>query len=304
MSSSLPDGCTVRAATPEDAAAINELVVAADEAVQGWSDETEADLLDWWRLVDLEQDSWVVEQHGSLAAYGVVFAHAEKAELDGFVHPTKTGLGLGTWLLARGEARARERELPIARTWCLAPDGAARRLFESLGYREVRRYYRMLIELEAPPPAPEWPEGFRIGTFELDDAREFHAAVNEAFADEWSFLSMPFEQWVEHRIKAPDFDPTLWFIVREGEEIAAFLRADPERGGAGWVGVVGVRKPWRKRGLGLSWLHHTFGEFYRRGQPRIALGVDAQNPTGATRLYERAGMCVAYEAVAFEKALT
>ncbi len=63
------------------------------------------------------------------------------------------------------------------------------------------------------------------------------------------------------------------------------------------------RKPWRKRGLGLALLHHAFGEFYRRGQPKVALGVDAQNPTGATRLYERAGMHVAYEAVAFQKEL-
>ena len=100
---------------------------------------------------------------------------------------------------------------------------------------------------------------------------------------------MPFEEWVEHRVQAPDFDPTLWFIVRDGDEIAAALRGEPDRGGAGWVGAIGVRKPWRKRGLGLALLLHAFGEFYRRGQPRIGLGVDAQNPTGATRLYERAG---------------
>jgi len=304
MSLSLPDGFSVRPATLEDAAAVNELVVLVDEAVHGWSDSSEADLLDWWRLVELERDSWVVEQDGSLAAYSVLFPHGENAELDGFVHPMKTGLGLGAWLLATGERRARERGLPTARTWCLAPDDVARRLFEQLGYREVRRFYRMLIELDEPPPAVEWPEGLRIGTFEPDDARAFHAALGEAFEDEWSFLSMPFDEWVEHRVKAPDFDPTLWFILRDGDEIAAVLRGDPDRGGAGWVGALGVRKPWRKRGLGLALLRHAFGEFYRRGQPRIALGVDAQNSTGATRLYERAGMHVAYEAVAFEKALT
>lgn len=303
MSLSLPDGFTVRAATREDATAINRLVIAADEAVQGWSDETESDLLDWWRLVDLEQDSWVVEHDGRVAAYSVLFPHTGNAELDGFVHPAKTGLGLGTWLLVNGEARARAREFSVARTWCLAPDAVARRLFELRGFREVRRYYRMLIELDGPPPAPVWPDGFRIGTFESDDARAFHAALNEAFVGEWTFVSLPFEEWVEHRVNAPDFDPTLWFIVREGDEIAAVLRGEPDRGGAGWVGAIGVRKPWRKRGLGQALLLHAFGEFYRRGQPRIGLGVDAQNPTGATRLYERVGMRVAYEAIAFEKAL-
>jgi mycothiol synthase len=82
------------------------------------------------------------------------------------------------------------------------------------------------------------------------------------------------------------------------------LRCDAERAGAGWIGAIGVLRPWRQRGLGLALLRHAFGEFYRRGQPRAGLGVDAQNPTGATRLYERAGMHVAYEAVAFKKEVT
>ena len=50
-------------------------------------------------------------------------------------------------------------------------------------------------------------------------------------------------------------------------------------------------------------LEEAFGEFYRRGESRCALGVDANNTTGATRLYERAGMRVLWEAVIFEKEL-
>jgi mycothiol synthase len=302
MSSPLPDRFRVRPVTPEDVAAVNALVLAADRGVQGWSDSTEADLLDWWRLVDLDRDSWLVEDD-SVAAYGVLFPHSETADIDCFVHPERKAMGLGSWLLARGEARARERGLAKALAWCLAADADARRLFEQSGYREARRFYRMSIELDQPPQPAELPPGFRVDTFELEDAREFHAALGEAFADEWNFVAMPLERWVEHRIEVPDFDPSLWFIVRDGDEIAAVLRADPERAGAGWVGAIGVRKPWRRRGLGLALLRHAFGEFYRRGQPRVALGVDAENPTGATRLYERAGMQVAYEAIAHEKVL-
>jgi mycothiol synthase len=303
MSSSPPDSFTSRSVTPEDAPAINELIVSADVAVQGFSDSTVAELLDWWRLVDLEHDSWFVED-GSLAACAVFLLHGDTGDIDGFVHPERKGSGLGSWILGRGEERARAHGLSKALTWCLALDDDARRLFESRGYREVRRFYRMLIELDRPPPPPEWPEGFRVDTFELDDARAFHAALDEAFAEEWNHVSMTFERWTELRIGAPDFDPTLWFILREGDQIAAVLRGDSKIGGAGWVGAIGVLKPWRKHGLGLALLQHAFGVFYRRGQLRVALGVDAQNPTGATRLYERAGMHVAYEAIAFEKELT
>jgi len=302
MSLSLPEGFRVRPATVEDAPAISELVIAVDTVVQGWSDSTPVELLEWWRLTDLAENSWVVEDD-SLAAYAVVMPHGESAETDGFVHPAKTGLGLGNWLVRQGEKRARELGFATVLTWCLAPDTDARALFEQSGYREVRRFYRMLVEHEAEPPAPEWPEGFRVSTFEPGDARAFHAALDEAFAEEWNFVSQPFEQWAARRIDVPDFDPTLWFIVRERDEVAGVLRGDPERGGAAWVGALGVRPQWRKRGLGLALLRHAFAEFYRRGRPRVGLGVDAENPTGATRLYERAGMHVTYEAVAFRKEL-
>jgi mycothiol synthase len=303
MSSSLPDGFRVRPVTVADAAAVHNLVVAVDTSVQGFSDETEADIIDWWRTVDLEHDSWLVE-NDDVAACAVLRRHGELADFDGYVHPALKGRGLGSWLLAHGEARARERDLPKLQTWCLAPDSDARRLFEGRRYEEVRRFYRMLIDIDAPPPKPRWPEGFTIGTFEPEDARAFHSALDDAFAEEWNFVPEPFERWAERRIEnSPTFDPSLWFIVRQGEEIAAVLRGDPEVEGAGWVGALPVRKPWRKRGLGLALLHHAFGEFSRRGQQRVALGVDAQNPTGATRLYERAGMRVAWEAVCFERKL-
>jgi mycothiol synthase len=304
MSSPPPDGLSVRRATIADAPAIDELVTAADEAIQGWSESSESELLDWWRMMDLEHDSWVLHDNGAIAAYAVVFPHGETLELDGFVHPTRQGHGLGAWLVARGEERTRELGLPKLHAWSLAGDERAHRLFEQFGMRELRRFYRMLIELDAPPPAPEWPDGLRVEAFRLEDAEAFHAALGEGFADEWGFVQMDYDRWYELRVQAPDFDPSLWFVVRDGEEIAAVMRCDPDRSGAGFIGAVTVLQAWRKRGIGLALLHHAFGEFYRRGQPRIALGVDAQNPTGATRLYERAGMHVAYEAVTYGKDMT
>jgi GNAT superfamily N-acetyltransferase len=302
MSSSPPDGFRVRPVAVEDATAINELVIASDIAVQGRSDSTAVELVEWWRLTNLATNSWLVEDD-SLAAYGVVIPYGESAETEGFVQPARTGLGLGGWLLRRGEERARELGFTSVVTWSLGADTRARALFERSGYREVRRYYRMYVEHEAEPLAPEWPEGFRVGTFEPGDARGFHAALDESFADEWNFVSQPFEEWAARRIDVPDFDPTQWFIVREQDEIAGVLRGDPERGGAAWVGALGVLPRWRRRGLGLALLRHAFAEFYRRGQPRVGLGVDAQNASRATRLYERAGMDIAYEAVAFKKEL-
>ncbi|KAA0260059.1 MAG: hypothetical protein EDM79_18925, partial [Chloroflexi bacterium] len=61
--------------------------------------------------------------------------------------------------------------------------------------------------------------------------------------------------------------------------------------------------PWRKHGLGLALLQHSFAEFYKRGKRKAGLGVDAENLTGALRLYEKAGMHVHLAFDTYEKTI-
>jgi ribosomal protein S18 acetylase RimI-like enzyme len=63
-----------------------------------------------------------------------------------------------------------------------------------------------------------------------------------------------------------------------------------EEEGAGWIEDLAVLGPWRKRGVGLALLLHALGALHGRGMRAALLGVDADSPTGAARLYERAGM--------------
>ena len=151
MSSSPPDGFAVRRATVEDAPAINELITAADVAVQGWSESSEPELLGWWRMMDLERNSWVLHNDSAVRAYAVGFVHSGIFELDGFVHPEHRGQGLGAWLVTHAEERARELECRKVFTFSLAGDERAHRLFEQFGLRDLRRYYRMMIDLDGPP---------------------------------------------------------------------------------------------------------------------------------------------------------
>ncbi len=96
-----------------------------------------------------------------------------------------------------------------------------------------------------------------------------------------------------------------WAEERAGE-IAAMnlcnpqITEDPEMG---WVGTLGVRRRWRRRGLAQALLRHAFGEFYRRGTRKVGLAVDAQSLTGATRLYEKVGMHVTRTYTDYEKEL-
>src|SRR5437764_14670159 len=108
MSSFPPDGLSVRRATVEDAPAVNELITAADVAVQGWSESSESELPGWWRMMDLDQDSWVLQENGAIAAYAAGFFHGETFELDGYAHPDAHGRGIGAWPCPAAEERARE----------------------------------------------------------------------------------------------------------------------------------------------------------------------------------------------------
>jgi mycothiol synthase len=301
MSSSLPDGFTVRPLTDDDAEVAANVTAAYDEATIGMSELTAADVRDFWKLVDLPTNSWLAEADGRPAAVATAFEHNGLLDVDAYVHPDFQGRGLGAWLLMTTEERARELALPGVHSATLAADARGRTLFERHGYRDVRHFYRMVIDLDRDFPAPVWPDGLRVATFQPEDARAFHAALQESFEDEWNFRAETFERWKERRVSVPDMDPTVWWLVWDGEEVAAVLRGESERMGYGWIGALGVRKPSRGRGIGLALLLTAFAEFRRRGRTQAGLGVDAQNPTGATRLYERAGMRVAWEAIVFRK---
>jgi mycothiol synthase len=304
MSSSLPDRFTVRAARVDDAEAVAELSAAAELAVRGRADIDAGDVRDWWRIVDLERNTWVIEEGERIVAAATLWSRFTVPHAWGDVDPELTGLGLGTALLDLTEARALDLGATAIRHDVFGDDCPGARLLEARGYRPVRRYYTMRIDLgDEPPPEPEWPEGFRAEPFRIQDAEAFHDAQTEAFEDEWGFARMSFEEWRRARLEAEDFDPSVWTVVRDGDEIAALIRCDVFRYGGGWVAMLGVRKPWRRRGLGLALLLHTFRLFHARGERRIGLGVDTANPSGATRLYERAGMHVEADEISYERGL-
>jgi mycothiol synthase len=295
---------STRPITDEDIEAVVALAVEDESVLQGRPSRLGTnDVRGWLTRVDLEQDSWLYEEDGKLVAVSWFDFIDDLGFFVGMVAQGAKGRGLGTRIVETGEARARERGGARAQTFGLEQDTAAAQLFERCGYTSVRRFYEMGIELQAAPVVPELPEGFTLDTFRTEDARPYYEALDAAFQDHWEHHSVGFDRWWEEKQAAHDFDPTLWFIVREGDEIAGVIRNDPERNGGGYVGAVGVQRAWRGKGVGRVLLLRTFAEFYSRGVSRVTLGVDAQNSTGATKLYETVGMTTENAAVVYEKAL-
>jgi mycothiol synthase len=290
----------VRAFTEEDAPAVADLLAAEEERFYPGRPGriTGADILMFHQW---SKEAWIWEDDGRLVASATFGVHGDAANIRGVV--AEKGRGIGTEIFDRGEAFARREEAKKILTGAAEPDAGARAFFESRGYREVRRFYEMAIELAEEPTVPDLRGGLMVDELRDGEQRAFYDALNEAFADHWEWHPMEFEEWFEKRKdQHHDEHGPVWFVIRDGDELAAVTRNDAELAGGGYVGAIGVRPAWRGRGLAKVLLYRTFAEFWRRGTRRVALDVDTQNTTGATHLYERVGMKVETCGVAFEKA--
>ena len=302
-----------RRATMADLPAVLELAQASDVALIGETDWTEDDLREEWRDYDVERDVFLLEVDGRLAGYAAFERRGESGRMlvDGYVHPELTGRGVGTELLRLTEERARGEiaavpagERVYLQNAALASDPAAPGLYAAHGYAPTRHFWRMVIDLERAPE-PVVPAGIEIRLLrDADERRALYETLEEAFADHWEHRPRTFEEWSKNVFAVEGYDPSLVWVALEGEELVAANVCFWKRHGEwGWVATLGVRPPWRRRGIAEALLETSFAEFFGRGERRVALGVDAQNPTGATRLYEKAGMRVFWEAVVYEKEL-
>jgi mycothiol synthase len=211
-------------------------------------------------------------------------------------------------LVAAAEERARNEAGTgaVVRGYIQGDEPVLRDVYESTGWRPIRHSFQMRIELTEDLPEPEWPDGLTPRNFRPGEEEWVYEANMDAFADHWDFRRRPIEDWRRYTVDHHGFDPTLWWLVDDDGELAGLslnawhFSGDPQ---FGWIGVLGVRPPWRKRGLGTALLRHSFRDFRNRGATRVGLGVDAENTTGAVRLYERAGMRAIRRDDTYEKTL-
>jgi mycothiol synthase len=305
------DAYTFREPRPGDFAGVAGVLAADDLDDAGEVILDEGFLQKQWERpgFDLASDAWVdIDRDGRVVAYGQVTRDApDVVDCWGIVHPAHRGLGVGAALVDRMEARAPALAPGVAhvrlRNAINAGDAAAAYLLASRGYHLVRHFWHMRTDLPASfdPGVP--PSGIVITPLRApDDLPAVHCVTDEAFADHWGHQPEPFEEWAEYRTGGASYDPTLWRLAWDGGRLVGALIAVVLEG-RGWVDLLGVHRSARGRGVATALLRQAFAGLATRDVHAVYLAVDAENPTGATALYERQGMHVVKRWDLWEKPL-
>jgi mycothiol synthase len=270
----------IRTAVPADLDAVHQVFCrwaeqVAEHPIALWVLESE------WSApgFDVEHDHWVAEHDGMVVGYAALKPNAtvvargeERAEL-----------------LALAAERARERgdgELEAILT-TVDEDGLA--ALAAAGWLRVRDVYRMWLDLDREPPEPRLPADVSVRPYEPADSRSLHTFVDLAYASN-NERTEPYEQWLHFMTSGDDFDPAYWHLAEgpAGDLVACCLTWAPSDG-RGWVKDLAVHPDRRRQGLGEALLHLAARRYRDAGTERVGLKVDADNPTGASRLYERVG---------------
>jgi mycothiol synthase len=300
---------------PDDLAAIAALFNAADVA-DGFDDRHDVEGLSHWYANasgwDPAADVILAEVDGQVVGYGKVhwvddndggrnYVHW------GSVHPAWRRRGLGRAILHANHRRLREvaatHEVAPGverrfETWAAETQAGAVALLESEGFTVARYFFEMLRpNLEDIVEFP-LPEGLEVRPVRPEDYRVIWDADMEAFADHWGGMDLS-EEAFRRFFSGPDFEPELWRVAWDGDQVAGqvnniVMREYNEQTGArrGLLAGVSTRRPWRGRGLARALVSQSLIAFRERGMTDAVLGVDADNPTGALSVYEANGFVV------------
>jgi mycothiol synthase len=304
-----------RTLTIEDAPALARAwaaIEAVDNTGEHYSQQDLRDVLED-ESIELARDTLAaVARGGEMVAFAWVHSSAavldvDRLWVDGAVLPAARQRGLGRRLLEWAEERAaslhRERHpgVPGATRVVVHQNNPGKQaLVRAAGYEPARWAYTMTRGMDDPlPDLPQAPAGLTVAPYAAERDEAVRRAHREAFADDWGATPPDEQEWSRWYVPVTTFRPEVSWLVLDGEEVVGYLlthfwEADAAATGVreAYVGQLGVRPAWRRRGLGGLLLATALRSYRAGGYERAALSVDTANASGALGLYERAGFAV------------
>jgi GNAT superfamily N-acetyltransferase len=305
-----PDGYTIAAGPLEDVSELTSLVAAEQLKYEGVVSASDS----FWSAVladprvEAERDLLQIRTSvtGELVGFGRYsnFPPHVESSTQGFVHPDHEGLGLGSVIIAWGleRSRAMAADAPMGAKvtnvgGTIASNTAAQELFAENGYSVTRYFLEMERVLDTPVAIDAFPDDVTVRTMRgIEDIEVIVDPLVDAFRDHYghtdSTRESEVEQWHRWRGTEEWDDSLVWIVEAGGAPVAVNVSITSlgARTDTGYVASLGVVRDWRGRGIARALLTTAFAELQRRGKRVVALHVDAESLTGATRLYESVGM--------------
>lgn len=180
-------------------------------------------------------------------------------------------------------------------SWTMKKAEARHAVFKAHGYQDVRYFFNMTRDSAKVLEEYPLPEGIVIRSAQKSEYRKVFAAIGEAFQDHWGYSAQSEEQfqaWQQDR----HFQPALWKIAWEGEEVVGTVlnyvdevENEEFNRKRGYTETICIRRPWRGKGIAKAIIAESIRMFTAMGMEECALGVDAENPNGALKLYQHLG---------------
>ena len=302
-------------------------VIAGSKEADGleWATSVEDIERNYRHLVnsDPETDMLFVEVDGEVVGYGRVWWQEEVTGKRVYMHfahllPEWRGLGIRRAMVEHSEKRIREIAadqppggLDVFSAFAADSETHWESLLQEMGYEGVRYGYSMVRPDLAHLPDLPLPPGLEVRPVKPEHVVLVWAAAQEAFRDHWGYSE---DEWSFEHLRSwqesPTYDPSLWQIAWDGDEVAGMVqnfidRAENEEYGRqrGYTEGICVRRPWRRQGLAKALIARSFHLLKGLGMTEAALGVDAQNPNGALQLYKSMGFQIDKRHTTYQKPL-
>jgi ribosomal protein S18 acetylase RimI-like enzyme len=244
--------------------------------------------------IGYQRVTWVTE-----AAGDQIYIHS------GFLSPAWRRRGIGRAMLRAAEARLRQigsaHEIKgprLLQAFVSEAEVGTHAMLRAEGYQSIRYAFQMVRPLSEPIPAGILPDGIEVRPISPEQYRSVWLAADEAFRDEWGYSPRTEEDY-RHWLEARWTQPALWQVAWEGDQIVGmvlnYVDAEENRvhhRSRGYTESISVRRPWRKQGVATALLLQSLVLLRDMGFQEATLGVDAENPSGALRVYERVGFRV------------
>lgn len=249
---------------------------------------------------------------------GIIHAYVDKLrkEKKGFIRsfgviPEFRGKRIEEELAETALEELKKRGMEIVQAWAADSREDRIRLWENLGFKLVRKFSIMKIDLNEIPSGIGEDEEVILKRLRKDldeDLKTLNWLDNECFKEHFNYRPSTLERTIYFLRKDPFFKFQEWFFAILNGEYVGYIgvgideKYNVERNvKSGWILDIGVLKPHRKRGIGAKLMLRGMEILKVMGMTTAMLGVDDWNVTKAMELYVKVGFEVTKKDFTYER---